>query len=68
MLDAPADIPESQVEKKPNTLSTVVPAQEAQDAICKAFPCQGDLRSAISGQRMGFRDFAQIGFARRMAR
>ena len=44
MLDAPADIPEPQVGKKPNTLSSGVPAQEAQNVIRKAFPCEGDLR------------------------
>ena len=44
MVDAPADIPEPQVGKKPDTLSSGVLAQEAQNVIRKAFPYEGDLR------------------------
>ena len=44
MVDAPANIPEPQVEKKPDTLSSGVLAQEAQNVIRKAFPYEGDLR------------------------
>ena len=44
MVDAPADIPEPQVEKKPDTLSSGVLAREAQNVIRKAFPYEGDLR------------------------
>ena len=44
MLDAPADIPEPRVEKKPKSLSTGVLAHEAQNMIRKAFLYEGDLR------------------------
>jgi hypothetical protein len=44
MVNAPADIPEPQVGKKPTTLSSGVFAQEAQNVIRKAFPYEGDLR------------------------
>ena len=44
MPDAIADIPEPQAEKKLGTLSSGVPTQEAQEAIRKAFPYEGDLR------------------------
>ena len=44
MLDAPADIPEPRVEKKPKSLSTGVLAHEAQNVIRKAFLYEGDLR------------------------
>ena len=45
MLDALADnIAEPRVEKTPSDLSAVVTAQEAQDAVRKAFPYEGDLR------------------------
>ena len=44
MLDALADIAEPQVEKVPVASSAVVLAHEAQDAIRKAFPYEGDLR------------------------
>ncbi len=55
MPDALADIPEPQVEKKPGTLSSGVPAQEAQEAIRKAFPYEGELRvrSLWSGNGVG---------------
>ena len=43
MLNALALISEPRTEKAPTDLSAVVPAQEAQDAIRKAFPCEGDL-------------------------
>ena len=43
MRNAVADIPERQVER-PSTLSSGVPAQEAQEAIRQAFPYEGDLR------------------------
>lgn len=42
MLDAPANIPEPQTEKKPSALSSGVLIQEAQNAIRKAFPYEGD--------------------------
>ncbi len=57
MLDAPADIPEPQVEKKPNTLSAVVPAQEAQGAIRRSFPYEGDLRVRHLWSMDGFSRF-----------
>ena len=43
MLDPLAHISKPRTEKAPTDLSAVVPAQEAQDAIRKAFPCEGDL-------------------------
>lgn len=44
MFDTLADIAEPRVEKTPSDLSAVVSVQEAQDAIRKAFPYEGDLR------------------------
>ena len=44
MPDALADITGPRMEKTPSALSSVVPAQEAQDAIRKAFPYEGELR------------------------
>lgn len=44
MLDAVADIAEPRMEASIETLSTGVPAQEARDAILKAFPYEGTLR------------------------
>ena len=44
MPDAPADITEPPMEKGPNALSSTVLAQEAQGAIRRAFPHEGDLR------------------------
>ena len=47
MPDALADNTEPRMEKAPTDLSAVVPAQEAQDAIRRAFPCEGDLRVRV---------------------
>lgn len=44
MRDVSADIAEPRVNKTLGALSGVVPAQEAEDAIRKAFPCEGNLR------------------------
>jgi len=57
MLDAPADIPEPRVEKKPKTLSSGVLAQEAQNVIRKAFPYEGDLRVRHLWSTDGFSRF-----------
>ena len=57
MLDALADIPEPQVEKKPSTLSSGVLAQEAQNVIRKAFPYEGDLRVRHLWSTDGFSRF-----------
>ena len=43
MRNAVADIPVPEVEK-PNAFSSSMLAQEAQGAIRRAFPCEGDLR------------------------
>ena len=57
MLNAPADIREPQVEKKPSTLSSGVLAQEAQNVIRKAFPYEGDLRVRHLWSTDGFSRF-----------
>ena len=57
MPDALADNTEPRMEKAPTDLSVVVPAQEAQDAIRKAFPCQGDLRIRHLWSTNGFSRF-----------
>ena len=57
MLNAPADILEPQVEKKPSTLSPGVLAQEAQNVIRKAFPYEGDLRVRHLWSTDGFSRF-----------
>ncbi len=44
MLDATADIAEPRVKKTPGVAPAVVPSQDAQEAIRKAFPYEGDLR------------------------
>jgi hypothetical protein len=44
MLDALDHNSEPWTENAPTDLSSVVPAQEAQDAIRKGFPYEGDLR------------------------
>lgn len=44
MLKAPAHSSEPRAEKAPTDDSAVVPAQEAHNAIRKAFPCDGILR------------------------
>ena len=44
MLDALDHNSEPRTEKAPTDLFAVVPAKEAQDAIRKAFPYEGDLR------------------------
>jgi len=57
MLNAPADILEPRVEKKANTLSSGVLAQEAQNVIRKAFPYEGDLRVRHLWSTDGFSRF-----------
>jgi hypothetical protein len=44
MPDPLADTTEPRMEKRPKALSSIVPAQEAQAAIRRAFPYEGDLR------------------------
>jgi hypothetical protein len=44
MPDALADAAEPRMDKRPSALSSIVLAQEAQGAIRRAFPCEGDLR------------------------
>jgi hypothetical protein len=44
MPDALADAAKPRMDKRPSALSSIVPAQEAQGAIRRAFPCEGDLR------------------------
>jgi hypothetical protein len=44
MPDTLADVTEPGKEKKSNALPPIVPAQEAQGAIRRAFPYEGDLR------------------------
>ena len=57
MPDAPADTPELPMEKRPNDLSPIVPAQEAQGAIRRAFPYEGDLRLRHLWSTDGFSRF-----------
>ncbi len=44
MLNVLADLAEPRVEKVPDAATAAVSAHEAQDAIRKAFPYEGDLR------------------------
>jgi hypothetical protein len=57
MLNAPVNIPEPQAKKKPNTLSSAVLVQEAQNVIRKAFPYEGDLRVRHLWSADGFSRF-----------
>jgi hypothetical protein len=57
MFDTLADIAEPRVEKTPSAHSAVVPAQEARDAILKAFPYEGDLRVRHLWSTGGFSRF-----------
>ena len=53
MLDALADITEPQAGKTPSALSSVVSAQEAKEAVSRAFPYEGDLRVRCLWSRHG---------------
>jgi hypothetical protein len=57
MADAVADNTEPRMEKAPIGLSAVVPAQEAQGAIRRAFPYEGDLRVRHLWSADGFSRF-----------
>ena len=57
MPDALADNTEPQMEEQPNVLSSIVLAQEAQGAIRRAFPYEGDLRVRHLWSTDGFSRF-----------
>ena len=57
MPDALADNTEPRMEKAPTDLSAVVAAQEAQGAIRRAFPYEGDLRVRHLWSTDGFSRF-----------
>jgi len=57
--DALAHISKPRTKKAPTELSAVVPAQEAQEAIRKAFPIEGDLRVRHLWSTDGFSEISR---------